>query len=48
MQRLDKFLSEAGAASRREIKKLVRSGAVTVNGSPAKAPEQPVSETDVI
>ena len=48
MQRLDKFLSEAGAASRREIKKLVRLGAVTVNGTQAKAPEQLVADTDEI
>ena len=32
MQRLDKFLSEAGAASRRELKRLIRSGAVQVDG----------------
>lgn len=46
--RLDKFLSEAGAASRKEIRQLVRAGAVTVNGTPATSPEQPVSETDEI
>lgn len=46
--RLDKFLTEAGAASRREVKQLVRQGAVTVNGVPAKSAEQPVSETDKI
>ena len=33
MQRLDKYLSEAGAASRRELKDLIRAGAVTVNGT---------------
>lgn len=32
MQRLDKYLSEAGAASRRELKALLRAGAVCVNG----------------
>ena len=31
MERLDKYLSEAGAASRRELKALLRSGAVRVN-----------------
>lgn len=35
MQRLDKFLSEAGIASRRELKALLRTGAVRVNGKPA-------------
>ena len=32
MQRLDKFLSEAGAASRRELKAILKTGAVRVNG----------------
>ena len=31
MQRLDKFLSEAGVASRRELKALLKAGAVRVN-----------------
>ena len=48
MQRLDKFLSEAGAASRRECKQLVKSGAVSVNGVPARSPEQPVDEHDTV
>lgn len=46
--RLDKYLSDAGAASRREIKQLIKQGAVTVNGAPAKAPEQQVLDTDEI
>ena len=32
MKRLDKYLSEAGAASRRELKELLKTGAVEVNG----------------
>lgn len=32
MQRLDKFLSEAGASSRRELKAILKTGAVRVNG----------------
>ena len=32
MERLDKFLSDAGVASRRELKSLLKSGAVQVNG----------------
>lgn len=32
MQRLDKYLSDAGCASRRELKGLLRAGAVRVNG----------------
>ena len=34
MIRLDKFLSDAGLASRRELKELLKAGAVTVNGKP--------------
>ena len=34
MIRLDKYLSDAGLASRRELKDLLRAGAVTVNGKP--------------
>ena len=45
MQRLDKFLSEAGAASRKECRVLVRAGRVCVNGVPARTPEQKVDET---
>lgn len=49
MQRLDKFLSEAGVASRKELKTMVRNGAVTVNGATAKTPEMKIDETaDVI
>lgn len=34
MIRLDKFLSDVGLASRRELKELLKAGAVTVNGKP--------------
>lgn len=34
MVRLDKYLSDAGLASRRELKELLKAGAVTVNGKP--------------
>lgn len=46
--RLDKFLSEAGAASRREVRALLKAGAVCVNGVPAQSPEQAVSERDAV
>ena len=46
--RLDKYISDSAAYSRREIKKLIRAGAVTVNGEAAKAAEQRVSETDEV
>ncbi|MBR5344068.1 MAG: rRNA pseudouridine synthase [Oscillospiraceae bacterium] len=38
--RLDKYLSDLGIASRREVKELLRSGRVTVDGAMALRPEQ--------
>lgn len=40
--RLDKFLADAGAGTRSEVKKLIQKGRVLVNGTPAKRPEQKV------
>lgn len=49
MMRLDKFLSEAGAGSRKELKTMIRQGRVTVNGVPAAKPEDKINEnTDEI
>lgn len=45
MQRLDRFLSEAGVESRRKIKEIIRAGRVCVNGQPVFAPEQKLDET---
>ena len=45
MQRLDKFLSDAGVASRRELKALLRSGAVCVNGTPVTDGAAKLDET---
>ncbi len=42
--RLDKFISNCGAASRSEVKKLVKNGCVTVNGVPAKKADISVDE----
>lgn len=42
MQRLDKILSEAGVASRKELKAMIRAGRVKVNGVVANSPEQKV------
>ena len=39
LTRLDKFISDCGAASRREIKQMIRAGRVTVNGAVAASPE---------
>ena len=48
MIRLDKYLADTGAASRREAKMYIRRGEVTVDGVPAAAPEQKVAETAVV
>lgn len=44
MQRLDKILSEAGVASRKELKQMIRLGRVQVNGRTALSPEQKYDE----
>ncbi len=36
MERLDKFLCDSGAGTRSQVKVLLKSGRVTLNGSPAK------------
>lgn len=44
MQRLDKILSEAGVASRKELKSIIRGGRVLVNGQVVKNPEEKFDE----
>ena len=44
MQRLDKLLSEAGVASRKELKAIIRAGRVTVNGAVVRDADQKVDE----
>ncbi|MDO5396811.1 MAG: pseudouridine synthase [bacterium] len=47
--RLDKFISNCGAATRSEVKKLVKNGSVTVNGAIAKKPDIKIDENkDVV
>ncbi len=46
--RLDKFLSDMGAGTRREVKDAIRKGNVCLNGSPVKRPETQVGESDVV
>ena len=48
MIRLDKYLADTGAASRREAKAYIRRGEVTVDGVPTRAPEQKIAETAVV
>ena len=45
MQRLDRFLSEAGIDSRRKMKDIVKAGRVCVNGVVVKSPEIKIDET---
>lgn len=47
--RLDKFLTELGVGTRSEVKKILKSGQVTVNGEKVTKPEQKIHETkDVV
>ena len=45
MQRLDKILSEAGVASRKELKSLIRAGRVTVDGAVVRDEAKKFDET---
>lgn len=42
--RLDKYISACGVASRSEVKRLIRAGAVSVNGETAKAADMKIDE----
>lgn len=47
--RLDKFLADAGAGTRSQVKGFLKKGLVTVNGEPARKPGTKISpETDLI
>ena len=46
--RLDKYISDSAPYSRKEIKKLIKYGAVTVNGIIASRPEMQVIENDSV
>lgn len=46
MDRLDKLLAGTGRWSRKEVKELIRSGRVMVNGNKAARPEEKYSEED--
>ena len=47
MQRLDKILSEAGCGSRKELRTLIRSGAVMVNGTPVCREDEKFEPKDI-
>ncbi|MBQ4193185.1 MAG: rRNA pseudouridine synthase [Clostridia bacterium] len=44
MIRLDKYLSDSGLFSRRDASRLIRSGAVTVDGTPLRDPSAKIDE----
>lgn len=44
MKRLDKILSDAGVASRKQLRTMIRAGRVTVDGVAAVSPEQKANE----
>lgn len=47
--RLDKFLADAGAGTRSEVKKMIQKGLVQVNGATVKKPEEKVeTENDKV
>lgn len=48
MLRLDKYLSDCGVGTRSEIKKLIRSGAVRVDGVNKATPDTKIDETSAI
>lgn len=43
--RLDKFIANCGYASRKDVKRLIRAGVVTVDGAAAKSADMSVSQT---
>ena len=45
MIRLDKYLADMGCGTRQEVKKLIRSGQVSVDGALVKKPETKVEQT---
>ena len=48
MQRLDKYLAEAGMDSRRKLRDMVRAGRVTVDGATVRSPEQHINEKTAV
>jgi 23S rRNA pseudouridine2605 synthase len=47
-ERIAKFLSRAGVASRREVERMIEAGRITLNGQPLTTPAVKVSEKDDI
>ncbi len=47
-ERVQKFISSAGAASRRQAEQFIKSGQVTINGKKAKLGDKVNPETDIV
>ncbi len=48
MQRLDKILSDAGVASRKELKIMIKRGRVTVDGTTVREPQAKINNSSVV
>ena len=48
MLRLDKYLSELGVGTRSELKKIIKSGRITVDGQVCKSPEAKIDEAKAV
>ena len=46
--RLNKFISRAGIASRREAEKLIQSALITINGNVELSPHYSVKKNDIV
>ena len=46
--RLDKFLAQMGAGTRKEVKKMIRDGLVTVGGERVSDPGMKINESDEV
>lgn len=46
--RIDKYISNCGYASRKDVKKLIKNGVVTINGTVCKKAEQQVDENSEV
>ena len=46
--RLDKFLTECGLGSRREVKEILSTGEIAVNGIIANNPQMNIKNSDII
>ena len=46
--RLDKYISDCGAASRREIKQMIKAGRISVDGAVAAAPEAKIDPAQAV